>query len=218
MATNSRIRPPKGGNMKRGICCNQEYLDPDTGKTGPCPKCASGEIQHVNVQRLSDFKCSVCGSRLKAAKPETPWKIIITVACILALGGGIWAWLNSSDSESPSEINQLADTVISDSIVTSPAEKDVVKEDTAEKDTVIPSTPRPRPVFGGAAFLSADRSVITFKRAYNLDLHTMDGETLYVYPGDKIRGAKIINGRLVSGEYVSRDGEERYLSGLNNKL
>ena len=71
-------------------------------------------------------------------------------------------------------------------------------------------------VLGGAATISGN--TITFRHAYTLDLKTMEGEELSIERGDKIREAKIENGCLTSGIYVSSTGEERYISGLNVEL
>lgn len=71
-------------------------------------------------------------------------------------------------------------------------------------------------VLGGAATLLDN--TITFHRAYILDLQTMEGEELSIGRGDRIKEAKIKNGYLMSGIYVSSTGDERYISGLNVKL
>lgn len=73
-----------------------------------------------------------------------------------------------------------------------------------------------RKVFGGAATLSGN--TITFQHAYTLDLQTMEGEELSIGRGDRIKEAKIKNGYLMSGIYVSSTGDERYISGLHVKL
>lgn len=77
--------------------------------------------------------------------------------------------------------------------------------------------PQPgRKVFSGAATLSGN--TITFQHAYTLDLQTMEGEELSIGRGDRIEEAKIKNGYLMSGIYVSSTGDERYISGLHVKL
>lgn len=76
--------------------------------------------------------------------------------------------------------------------------------------------PPPTRVFGGAATLSGN--TITFQHAYTLDLQTMEGEELSIGRGDRIEEAKIKNGYLKSGIYVSSTGDERYISGLHVKL
>lgn len=214
------MRPPKGGNIKSGICRNNEYLNPDNGEIGPCPKCASGEIQRVNVQRLSDFKCSECGAKLEPVKGGLPkWLIPVCVAGVLAIGGGgalIYNQMSEPATENPGG-GPTGDTEEeTDSTTTETDSCGVDSTTTPPKQD--PPKPQPLPVFGGAAVLSADRTTITFNRDYVLDLHTNDGEELYISRGDKIRGVKIENGRLLSGEYFTPTGEARYLSGLNNRL
>jgi len=211
--------------MEKGRCFNIG---------GGCPKALSKEIQEADPV---NFVCSHCGKPLRKVskvkeppipwwkRPENRWKVILIIIAILAVLGGGAVLLYNQQAGSPNTEPEVGDTTIVDSVeidsttVTTPVDDTVEPgPDTTPPIIEQPVRPQPRPVFGGAATLSADGSTITFKQDYVLDLHTNDGDELYISRGDKIRGAKIQNGRLLSGEYVSTAGEERYLSGLNNKL
>ena len=50
-----------------------------------------------------------------------------------------------------------------------------------------------------------------------MSLHGADNESITLYPGDKIVGAKVQNGYLKQGEFIVR-GESTFCSGLNNKI
>lgn len=116
------MRPAKGGNIKCGVCRNQEYLNPDNGQTGPCPKCASGEIQRVDVKRLSDFKCSVCGSKLEPVKTGPDPKVIgLGVVGVLAVAAGAYfAFGRSGNAEEvvpgPDSTEQVAPKPVPDPV------------------------------------------------------------------------------------------------------
>ncbi len=84
MAPSHSRNAAKGGNIKKGICQNHSYLNPDTGETGDCPKCASGEIMSVKVQRLSDFRCPVCGEKLTLVKEKNTKKIAMIAGGVVA--------------------------------------------------------------------------------------------------------------------------------------
>ncbi len=218
MATNSKMRPSTGGNIKQGICRNTEYLDPDKGTTGPCPKCASGEIQKVNVQRLSDFKCSVCGSKLEPVKTGLPkWLIPACVALVVFIGGGIFLAINSDKTTSTKDPDEVVEQPV-DTIDHQPTDSVGPGKPGGEDpgDQAPPTTPRL--VLGGAATLSTDGKTLTFNKRYILDLQSVDDETLTIYPNDKIVDANIINGVLRGGNFVSKSGDERYLSGIEVKL
>lgn len=222
MATNSRLRPPTGGNIKQGICRNTEYLDPDKGTTGPCPKCASGEIQKVNVQRLSDFKCSVCGSKLEPVKAGMPkWLIPACIALVLIIGCGIF-WAINSDTPAPETTYEEVETTdcVPDKTIPTVQTDSTESYDKVEvaNDAKRTTQPETRKVLGGAATLSADGKTITFTKKYVLDLQSIDDETLTFYPNDKIIDAIIVNGYLRGGNYVSTSGEEQYLSAFEVKL
>ena len=72
-------------------------------------------------------------------------------------------------------------------------------------------------VFGGRATYNAGMQTIYIKKTMTLDLHKANGETLTLNPGDKITNAKVQNGYLIQGTVV-RNGEERLVTGLRNKL
>lgn len=106
MATSShrhtKLRPDTQGKLRKGVCENHQYSNPDTGEVGDCPGCASGKIQAVNVQRLSDFKCDVCGGRLTPIKTSFPTKIISFIICGLIVIGALVSclvWFIKKDSD-----------------------------------------------------------------------------------------------------------------------
>ena len=262
-------RPAAKGKIKKGICQNHSYLNPDTGETGDCPKCASGEIQSVNVQRLSDFKCAQCGSRLTpASSPINVKKILMIAIPVLAIACAVPFFMTSKDATKSEE------TIAKPAIGVAPiAVADTVGNTVSLVATVIPETAPVRwassddnvaavdnngtvtllkkgeatitaaindslkasstvtvigresqregksggkTVLGGAATISGN--TIMFHRDYTINLNTFDDDMLYVSRGDRIKEAKIENGYLRSGIYVSSTGEERYISGLNTKL
>ncbi len=242
MATRSSMRPPKGGNIKRGVCQNHSYLNPDTGETGDCPKCASGEVQSVNVQRLSDFKCSVCGAKLTPVKSgmsgRTKGLLFGAVGLVLVGGGIFWGHNSGSGGQvsgegvdttgidtvstiDPQGIDTLTapdDTQTSDT-TTAVAEDPKVQE--SEKVAKDPEpAPAPSSVLGGVATIEKGNgyTTITFRRDYALDLGKSDGSKLYIQSGDRIERADIRHNVLRGGDFVSRSGENRPLRGLNVKL
>lgn len=83
------------------------------------------------------------------------------------------------------------------------------KNDSKEK-------PEP-PVFGGRATYDRASGVITFNSTVTISLHDENDNTLTFRRGDKIRLAKVKEGRLISGEAVI-NGESQLLSGINEKL
>lgn len=230
---------PAGKNIKKGICQNHKYYNPDTGETGDCPKCASGEVQFVNVQRLSDFKCDVCGSKLLQVKDGPSKKLIgiIAVVVVLAIAilGFSLGWFGSSSEEPAAPVQPIeaveepTDSVApADTVTAAPVEE--VKEAEPEKKPVSepaktdPSptnnTPASKSVLGGAATLISQggATMVKFNRSYTLDLGKSDGSTLQIAPGDVIERAQIHNNTLRGGNYRSTSGEEKYLKGLNVKL
>lgn len=88
------------GKLRKGVCENHQYENPDTGEVGDCPKCSSGELQRVNVERLSDFKCDVCGGRLKVVKASFPWIALLIAIVILCVGLLCW-WFFTTDGKEP---------------------------------------------------------------------------------------------------------------------
>ncbi len=256
-------RPIEKGNIKKGICENHKYYNADTGETGDCPKCASREIQSVNIKRLSDFRCSQCGERLTIVKETFAWKkvLLYTIPALVIIGLVLIFMtkvtnnevdFNDDDAEitvsvSPStltdtvgnKVTLVAEVIPTDSpvnwissdnniatvndkgIVTLLTKGEVtitaVVNDSITSSSLITVIEKEKPkILGGAASISGN--TITFHRRYKLDLHTFDGDILIIGKGDKIKEAKIENGRLKSGIYVSSYGEERYLSGLNTRI
>lgn len=219
------MRPPKGGNIKRGVCENHSYLNPDTGETGDCPKCASGEVQSVNVQRLSDFKCSVCGSKLKPVKSGPPIKLIAIIAAIVVVlgGGGFAIYKGLSGSKESTGID--TDTATIDTITVTPEPESIVEppvgpegiteqpeKSKPQGETPKPETPKSKKIqipFG--TYSGPDNGLdgeIKVTRAYSLDLHNAAHETIELQPGDVITKTKFKDGELKGG-YWQRGSEGR---------
>lgn len=231
MATTSRIGSPKG-NIKHGVCENHQYYNPDTGETGDCPKCASGEVQAVNVQKLSDFKCSVCGEKLTLVKQGTNKKTIgIIAVAVVALGGigySVCNWIGNHGSGATDGIDttkiDTPQTTDSGVVVETPVDspKITVEEPAGGKSGKYTSEPASasQSVLGGAATLINEGTYKTlkFKRAYNLDLGKSDGSTLHINAGDEIYNAHISHGVLKGGQYKDSNGNEESISGINVKL
>lgn len=232
MAQRSTMRPPKGGNIKKGICENHQYLNPDTGETGDCPKCASGEIQSVNVQRLSDFRCSVCGAKLVPVKEKNKKPLIIAVIiAVLAAGGILVYWLNNRDTK-PAEppiaeppaiiVNENTEDTDSISVEEPVAEPEQVTEEESEPEpeAVDPEPDGAQTVLGGAAKLVKESgyTTIVFLRDYSLDLGKSDGRKLQIRKGESIERADIRHNVLRGGDYIKLNKVEENLSGLNVKL
>lgn len=236
-------RPAARGNLKKGICQNHNYTNPDTGETGDCPKCASGEVQTVNVQRLSDFKCSECGSKLTPVKEKGKGKLIAIIAAAIVAVGAAVAFLipKGGDKEPTSEPGAetpvaLQDTLKQDTSVevdTIAQPADTIASETVEETVVSPKEePKPEPkakaepqsanksVLGGAAVLinEGGYKTLKFKRGYDLDLGKSDGAALHISAGDEIYNAHIVHNVLRGGQYKNSAGTERGLSGLNVKL
>ena len=244
-AAPSRRRPAAKGNIKVGICENHQYLNPDTGETGDCPKCASGEHLKVNVQRLSDFRCPVCGGKLTPVKQGPPLKWIgigVAAAAVVALVVVLAIPKGDHKADEGAEPPAVTQTVDSDSLraaqqtddslqspPTTPVEEPAtdgakVKEGAGSGNGAGNVTPPPAPksqsVLGGAATLVKENgyTTIRFNRSYTLDLGKTDGSTLNVGPGDEIYMANVRNGILYGGQYKSQAGQEKALSGLKVRL
>ena len=245
-STVSSRRPAAKGNIKTGICENHNYTNPDTGETGDCPKCASGERQSVNVQRLSDFRCQVCGGKLTPVKTSLPMSKIFmglagvaVIAVILLFVFKPWGGESEVDN-TPVSAYQPVNPPAQKEPAHNEAETSVKKESEEGKTNVAEAkdakktvTDRvadtantaakssSRSVLGGAAVLvkeSSGYTTIRFKRSYNLDLGKTDGSTLSVGPGDEIYMANVRNGFHYSGQYKSSSGEETQISGLKVRL
>ena len=144
MATSShrhtKLRPDTQGKLRKGVCENHQYSNPDTGEVGDCPECASGKIQAVNIQRLSDFKCDVCGGRLTPVKNAFPTKpILLALSGFILLGAlvlcSIWFGKDSS-----SQVPLPPRIIPVDSIIVSKAEHTLYIGDSTKITTkVIPS-------------------------------------------------------------------------------
>lgn len=243
-AAPSRRRPAAKGNIKTGICENHQYLNPDTGETGDCPKCASGEHLKVNVQRLSDFRCPVCGGKLTPVKQGPPLKWIgigVGAAAVVALVVALAIPKGDHKADEGTEPPAVVQPIDSDSLRAAQATEDSLKtiakppvEEPATDgakvkeggksgnggDVTPPPASRSKSVLGGAATLVKENgyTTIRFNRSYTLDLGKTDGSTLNVGPGDEIYMANVRNGILYGGQYKSQAGQEKALSGLKVRL
>lgn len=145
MATSShrhtKLRPDTQGKLRKGVCENHQYSNPDTGEVGDCPECTSGKIQAVNVQRLSDFKCDVCGGRLTPVKTPFPTKaILLALSGFILLGALIFCSIWFGKDNSLPDPEPLPAIVPVDSIIVSKAEYTLYIGDSTKIATkVIPS-------------------------------------------------------------------------------
>lgn len=216
------------GNIKVGICENHNYTDPHTDQTGDCPKCASGEHLKIEVKRLSDFRCPVCGEKLTLVKQGNSWiKWVILAACLVAICIAIYFLIPKGDKP-----NIGADTtIIEDSIVIidnvdntidTPKTGDSValtQPENHQKDSI--ASPLNKTVLDGTANLITHNNgnqTLKFLRRYRIDLHTFDDQYINIYPNDELRDIKIIDNCVVSGIYHNQYGEERLLSPIKLKL
>ena len=234
------IRPVKGKNIKKGYCENHKYFNPDTGEEGDCPKCASKEVQSVDVQRLSDFKCSVCGSKLT---PVAASYNIMNIIGICVIGAAVavfivgWClgwWFGGSnepvevyhpEQEQVLPLNEGEETPVE--IIETPEvnegtpiqpEKSGVSSD---KDIPQPGKTSSSSILGGAATLtkSGGAYTIKFTQPYSLDLGKGSGESIQINPGDIIERADVYHDSVLrAGNLKTTSGEEKYLKGLNVKL
>lgn len=224
-------RPAKGGNIKKGICQNHSYLNPDTGETGDCPKCASGEVISVNVQRLSDFRCPVCDSKLTPYKEKNNKKLIIGVAsaAVVAASVLIGVGLNSgtNDPEPVADGTDTTEVVVPEPVDSIAPVDTVTAPPVAEPEPAPAPEPQPQPkaagqqtVLGGAALLidEGGYKTLRFKRDYTLDLGKADGSTLLIRAGEEIYNAHISHNRLQGGNYKNLAGEEQGIHGINVRL
>lgn len=221
--------PAKGGNIKKGICQNHSYLNPDTGETGDCPKCASGEVMSVKVQKLSDFRCPVCEGKLTLVKESNTKKIALiagggvvaaaAVVMALTLGGGD----NETTEVTEPEVIEVIDDTTSQIVDTvTPVAQPAVEEPAVETPAA-PAEPRqagPKTVLGGTAVIITEGSykTIRFNRDYDLDLGKSDGSVLHIRAGEEINNAHITHGKLRGGNYRNSAGDEQGLHGLNVTL
>lgn len=194
--------------IKKGVCHNY----------GNCDKANTQEI--IEIEEGQPFECPECHEPLtpiggtpppptwieRLLKSKMTWVIVLLIAAVIVILITIW--------KTPTSNN----TPATNGPKNNPEKIDTLVQDTIPPDTITPPTPRPKPIFGGAATLSADGKVITFNRGYNLDLKGFEDETLYLHPGDKIKYFEIKNGCLIRGELYTAGGEERLLTGLNERL
>ncbi len=242
MAPSPSRRPQPKGKIKIGVCVNHNYTDPNTDQTGDCPKCASGEKMKVEVKRVSDFRCPVCGGNLQPVKPPVKWWIwvvaTVIVICLVLLLIMTNKSEEKSDQQLPAQIVEVADTVKTDTVSTEPVvtepekgadevsnntKEEPKKETKAGKSTTGGSTTAPaspKTVLGGAAVMSQSQgyTTITFKRPYSLDTGDAEHSTLTINPDDKIYMANVRNGILYGGQLQRSNGEEKSLSGLKVRL
>lgn len=240
------MKPMKGKNIKKGYCENHKYFNPDTGEEGDCPKCASKEVQAVDVQRLSDFKCSVCGSKLTpvAARASNLTNIIgicvIGAAVVVFIVGWCLGWWfggpNEPEAMYPPEQGQVVPInegeeapveIIEAPVVDQPVNEVVTEpgpvpqETSGSKEVTTQTTTPSSSILGGAATLSKSGGAYTIKftRPYSLDLGKGNGETIQINPGDIIERADVYHDAVLrAGNLKTTSGEEMYLKGLNVKL
>ncbi len=224
--------PAKGGNIKKGICQNHSYLNPDTGETGDCPKCASGEVMSVKVQKLSDFRCPVCEGKLTLVKESNTKKIALiagggVVAAAAVVLGLSFGGNNSSDdaaggTNEPKVIEVVDDTTAQIVDTVTPVERPVVKEPEVKEPAASVESRQagPKTVLGGTAVIITEGAykTIRFNRDYDLDLGKSDGSVLHIRAGEEINNAHITHGKLHGGNYRASSGEEKNLHGLNVTL
>lgn len=224
--------------MKTGICTNKNYLNPKTDELEECPKCKSGEKIKVEVKRISDFRCPVCGEKLTPVKESVPvwiWGaaaaavVAIIVLVVLFSGGGSDSGKGDSTSKggepidtvtNPNDGKDATDTV---KVVGQNEEGRGVSGKTNETDKKgTQETPPsgPKSVLGGAAKMttSGGYTTIKFIRSYNLDLGNSDNGTLTINPGDEIYMANVRNGYLFAGQLKRSNGEETAINGVKVRL
>lgn len=238
------MRPAKGKNIKKGYCENHKYFNPDTGEEGDCPKCASKEVQIVDVQRLSDFKCSVCGSKLTQVKETNIVNIIgicviVAAVAVFIVGWCLGWWFGGpnepvevypTEQEQVMPVNEGEEAPVE--IIEAPEVNEPINEGVTEPQPKQPETSAVKgetsqpaasssSILGGAATMSKSGGAYTIKftRPYNLDLGKGNGETIQINPGDMIERADVYHDAVLrAGNLRTTSGEERYLKGLNVKL
>ncbi len=229
MAPSHSRNAAKGGNIKKGICQNHSYLNPDTGETGDCPKCASGEIMSVKVQRLSDFRCPVCGEKLTLVKEKNTKKIAMIAGGVVAAVAIVLGVRFIPGKEEPPVEDPGIDTLTPGRIDTLTHEGIDTVDTVKVPPVVVNPNPQggqtenpevPKSVLGGAAVIINEGSYKTlrFKRDYDLDLGKTDGSTLHIRAGEEINNAHITHGKLRGGNYRNLSNVEQYLQGLNVTL
>lgn len=233
-AAPTRRRPEAKGKIKTGICENKSnYTNPNTDETGPCPKCVSGEKIKVEVKRISDFRCPVCGEKLTPVKEGLPkwiWiaaggvcAVVALVLCLCLPGGNGEKDAAAVDS---AEVVDSTDVVTVEEVDTpsvAVVEPEEVKE---EVNKPSPETPAPTPasnsksVLGGAATMTVANgyTTIKFKRSYNLDMGDADHSTTTINAGDEIYLANVRNGVLYGGQLKRANGEEVAIHGIKVRL
>lgn len=203
-------------------------------RNGMCINKTCEEYKKSITVGHGDFVCPKCGKKLiEVKKGDSPvMKYVLFGGVGLAAAVGIYlGFFNNGSDPSSGGGDGGGDTI--DTVVTPPPIPPVKPQDpdTIGTDTVTipPQTPpeeqpkepkKPVGVFGGAATrtIYGNMSTLTFKRTYTLDLHSRDGETITLYPGDKIEDAVIRHGILQSGNLIRTNGDTRRLTGLNNPL
>ncbi len=226
--TSGRHPKPKG-KIKVGICENHKYTDPNTGKTGDCPKCASGEHIKIDSPRRSDFRCPECGAMLKEVK-QRKWIVWGIIACVAAAIAGICYCMmpkgsasgDGGDTVDSSEVvivDSTVDTVV-DSLKVEDSTK--VKPDTVKhkgEDPIIP--PGPVTVLNGAAEILTDQKgnkYLKFKKEYVIDLKTFNDDKIQVGSGYELKNIKIDNNCVTSGDLYFDGKRKERLTGIRIAL
>lgn len=230
----TRRRPEVKGKIKVGICQNQNYLNPNTDETGPCPKCASGEKIKVEVKRISDFRCPVCGEKLTPVKTGVPvWVWAAAAAAVAAIIILIVCLGRGGEKDKGKDIDKAVQTAVvegnqtdSDTVVVETPET-TEPEVTEEPETKEPKDPKEgttvnksKKVLGGTATMttSGGYTTIKFNRAYDLDMGDADHTTLRIESGDEIYMANVRNGYLYDGQLKRSNGEEIPIHGIKVRL
>ncbi len=180
----------------------------------------------------SSFVCSECGKpltpvggKVKPGGGDGPNKkpIIIIIATLILIGGGVGAWLGGLFGGSSETQEQVIDsippvipgsTAETDSVTTAPVDSVATDSVKVNVDTVTPP-PVVQPVgpkfswgkYSGPATGFGGELKVT--RQHSIDLGNTRGEVIDVYPGDVIKNTKITNGKLVQGILIRTDGTQK---------
>lgn len=180
----------------KGICKNIDGCDLAADKT-------------EQEAEKSNFVCSECGKPLtQVGKPtktggDGPNKkpIILIIAALIIIGGGIGAWFGLGLGGSSDAQEQVIDSI-------PPAEVPDTVPPVDDPKPPVPVGPKfswgkysgPAEGFGGELKVTKEHSI---------DLGNTRGEILDVYPGDVIKQTKIKNGQLVGGFLIRTDGTRK---------
>jgi len=232
-AAPARRRSEVKGKIKTGICENNNYTNPNTDETGPCPKCVSGEKIKVEVKRISDFRCPVCGEKLTPVKDgllKWIWIASGVVAAVVALvlcfclpkGGGEENVVSTDTAKNAIDTTsvQPLEEPETDSLTVSISESEGTVENKVKERPSVANQSNSRSVLGGTATMtvSGGYTTIKFNTTYYLDMGDVDHSTTTINPGDEIYMANIRNGVLYGGQLKRANGEEVAIHGIKVRL